>query len=164
MIAMSLFDRLPSRIPMHFGASGAPDRWAALTYVNWMILPLTAVGLTALICLPAFFFDRLANRPDLINLPRNQKAIFNALTVQQRKPVLQVFEAYMCLLSLTTNLLFGFIHFETYRVALGQAQAGRFTSALLVFLAVIAMGTIWLFRYLPRLLKKLSAELPGERL
>jgi Domain of unknown function (DUF1648) len=158
MIALLVFDRLPQQIPVHFGGSGVPDRWAELSYASWLALPLTATGLTLLICLPALFIDRLASRPGLVNLPRKQKGIFELLSINQRKPILQSVEAYLCGLALLSNLLMAFIHFESYRIALRLVTAGQFLSGLFVYLFLLGLMTWGLFKYLAISFKRFKSE------
>lgn len=43
--AFMWYPQLPDRFPIHFDASGSPDRWIAKQPITWALIPLFATAL-----------------------------------------------------------------------------------------------------------------------
>lgn len=80
-----LWPDVPDRVPVHFGASGDPDRWAERSVLSWFGLSLVGLALTAGLDLVATWARRHPDAPGL-NLPN--KADILALPPPQREVVM----------------------------------------------------------------------------
>lgn len=137
--AAAVYGRLPGRLPVHFGAGGAPDAWAAPGLGSWFFLPLLSAGVAALLGAVSLALFRVP--PKWLNLPR--KAAFLALGVGERRAVLGVVSAFTLLLgAILCATLLG-IQVAQALVALGAAAAFPvavpFAGLGAMFLVVIAM-------------------------
>lgn len=140
-LSLLLWPQLPERIPLHFAASGVPDRVGPASALNWFMLPGIATGMTALFLGINALVRRLVRTgPQWINLPDKER--FLALPEQARMAVmrhlfamLQGLPAYIC-------LLFAWIVWGTYSVATGRMERLPFWTAL-PLLGLLAAGIIW---------------------
>jgi len=107
---------LPEEIPVHFTLAGEPDRWAAKTWEHWFVLPIVALGMTALLYLASRLVVRF---PQHANLP--QKAVFLRLPPEDRRPILDVLTGLLYRVAALINVQFGVMQLATYRVAVGQS-------------------------------------------
>jgi uncharacterized membrane protein len=92
--AAAAFDRLPARLPVHFGASGAPDAYAHPGLGSWFFLPLLSIGLAVLVGFSGIALFHIP--PRWINMP--QKASFLSLEEGERRAVLGIVSAFTVLL------------------------------------------------------------------
>ncbi len=135
--AVAAMPSLPESIPMHFGSGGQPTRWAPLTWLSWLGLPLVSTG-TALFLFLLVRWSRKA--PHLWNLPEKQH--FVRLPAELRAQVQEPLEVAMALVALLTTVLLAVTHLGFYDVALGRSESLPAYSrvALLVWLVVV----IWI--------------------
>jgi len=119
-IALSVYPRLPERVPVHFGLTGEADRWGG----RWMILLIPLVS-TALVSLDYWLFEYAS--------PRSPKPIPPEL----RTP--------LHLLLLELSVIFTYITWRMSEVAFGRARGigGWFLPVALI--AVFATcGWMWM--------------------
>jgi Protein of unknown function (DUF1648) len=96
-IALSVYPRLPEKVPVHFGITGEAERWGR----RWMIFLVPVVG-TALLALNYWIFEYLS--------PESPKPI----PPQMRTP--------LHLLLLQLSLMFTYITWRMSEVAFGRAR------------------------------------------
>lgn len=107
-----LYPDLPARYPVHFGLSGAPDRWADKSLVSWFLVP--GVGGFILASLyGATVFTR--KKPELINIINKEK--FLRMSDAEREPVFNAMDNLFVTIGTSEQLLFGFIQYELYTAA-----------------------------------------------
>jgi hypothetical protein len=131
--AATVFDRLPERVPLHFGASGVPDRWAETDFWSWFLLFGIALGVTAALYASAWWILWLArHRPTWVNLPERER--FLKLETDDRVFVVQPLCALVYWLAAGINALIWASHFWSYQVAVGAADGlpALFLPAVLV--------------------------------
>lgn len=75
----------PEVVAVHFDLAGVPDRWAHKSWGNTLVLPLTALAITALIYGTAQLAGWARRHPAALNLP--DKARFLALPPEAQEPV-----------------------------------------------------------------------------
>jgi hypothetical protein len=151
--AARVYDRLPDRIPMHFGASGAPDRWAETTFWNWTFLVLVAVGVVGLTYGSASASLWAARRhPHWVNVPDKER--FLALDADDRVFVVQPVCHLLYWLSAGVIVLFWLIQSWSFQVATGAAEG---LPAL--FLPGILVGSLVPLLFLPALLGHIQKRL-----
>jgi hypothetical protein len=84
--AISWWQQLPEKIPIHFNAAGEPDRWVDRSMGAWFLAPVIMVLLCALLGGIARWIDRLAvHTPEMLNIPR--KDLFVRLSPAARGEV-----------------------------------------------------------------------------
>lgn len=84
--AISWWQQLPERIPIHFNAAGEPDRWVDRSMGAWFLAPVIMVMLCVLLGGIARWIDRLAvHTPEMLNIPR--KDLFVRLSPAARGEV-----------------------------------------------------------------------------
>ncbi|MGH7468105.1 MAG: DUF1648 domain-containing protein [Longimicrobiales bacterium] len=108
---------LPGRIPIHFGLSGAPDVWVARTWLSWLLLPLLAAGVFALVY---GIGVRSARRPHLWNLP--EKARFLKMSAAEQAPIIALLLRYLSGVTLTMISFLGLTQLCIFLVATGYTH------------------------------------------
>lgn len=118
-LAVAVWDTLPSRIPIHFTASGRVDGWASLTWFSWLgpwlisassILLLYGVGRAA------------ARMPELWNIPEKKR--FLALPPTERAAIEDRLQAFTAAVGLGLVVCFGAVQLAVYLAALSGGSAG----------------------------------------
>ncbi|MFM1869202.1 MAG: hypothetical protein RL591_2610 [Planctomycetota bacterium] len=136
--ALWWFPQLPERFPVHFNASGTPDRWSERG-AAWFLLPGLSLGIIAFFGLIAWGIKPLVHgAPGLVNVP--QKDLFVRLSAAGREVVLAPTRAYLAWVISLVAWLFVWILEGSARVAVGQA-ATLSSWPVFVFLALI-LGTL----------------------
>lgn len=144
-MAIVVYDQLPASIPMHFGPSGAADSYAARSITSWFALPAIGVCTTLLMLGLAQITHR---RPDLYNVPG--KAEMLGLPAERQRPFLEQLAMFMTLLATSVLLLFMAIHYDTWRVAMGDQRGLSMVSWSAMFLCVGGMTLavpFWMLRF-----------------
>ncbi|MBN2497668.1 MAG: DUF1648 domain-containing protein [Deltaproteobacteria bacterium] len=118
---LATYDGLPARIPAHFDASGAPDRWVDKSLLSWLALPLVALGLSALIYGAARIFDWARKHPRFLNLPDKER--FLALPPERQAPLWQRGRNLMYWIALPVNGMILYGHWATWAQATGRCDA-----------------------------------------
>lgn len=148
-LVAATWDRLPERIPRHFGASGIPDRWGAKgELLGLLAVPffLTAMmyGLTLLV--PLF-----RRNPKWVNVPN--KEAFLALGPEQREPFWASLRDVFLSLAAGCNLVLFGVSAGTILVALGRYDRlpwwGVWPGLVLVF-GLVAVNLVRMVRVIPR--------------
>ena len=144
-MAIVVYDQLPASIPMHFGPSGAAASYAVRSIATWYALPAIGVCTTLLMVGLAQITHR---RPDLYNVPG--KAEMLGLPAERQRPFLEQLAMFMTLLATSVLLLFMAIHYDTWRVAMGDQRGLSMVSWSAMFLCVGGMVIavpLWLLRF-----------------
>jgi uncharacterized membrane protein len=118
-LALSVYPRLPERVPVHFGLTGEADRWGG----RWMIFLIPLVS-TVIFALDYWIFEYAS--------PRSPK------------PIPPEMRAPLHLLLLELSVIFAYITWRMSEVAFGRARGlgGRFLPVALI--AVVATcGWMW---------------------
>jgi uncharacterized membrane protein len=139
IFAAVVFDRLPERIPVHFGANGAPDAFASPGLSSWFFIVIVSAALALAIGLVSLAIFRIP--PKWINLPK--KAAFLMLPEPDRRAVLGVVAAFTMLLGATVCAGLLAIHVAVALAALGAVEtfpiAAPFVVTSAVFVVLIVM-------------------------
>jgi len=119
-VAISVYSRLPEKVPVHFGLTGEADRWGG----RWMIFMIPLIS-TVIFALDYWLFEYLS--------PVSPKPI----PPQMRTP--------LHLLLLELSVIFTFITWRMSEVAFGRARGigGWFLPATLAAL-LATCGWMWL--------------------
>jgi uncharacterized membrane protein len=135
--AVHWYPRLPDRIPVHFDASGAPDRWTERNAVEWFLLPGLSLGLLGLLLGIGLSLPWLARHaPELINVPHKRR--FLALPPRSRIAALAPTRTYMAWTAALLGAMFLWMVEGSARVATGAA------SRLAVWPTLLVVGVILL--------------------
>jgi uncharacterized membrane protein len=110
--SMMVYPSLPERFPRHFGLSGQPDAWMKRSVLSWLMLPLVAAAMAALLNLAA---RASARNPSLWNVPDKKR--FLALTEAERAPIHRHLEDFMALVGLVSTALLMVVQASIYDAA-----------------------------------------------
>lgn len=149
------FRALPEHIPMHFGRSGAPDRWAQRSWLAWLALPIVSAALTLLL----YALGRwTARRPQTWNVP--EKTRFLSLSEQERTPVVNMLLLFLAWVSFAITAFLGIVQLAIFEVATGRAaRLPRFFAAgLLCTIAFILIGAFGLNARMRRAILRADAR------
>ena len=146
---------LPARIPGHFSAGGEVTRWEVPSLGRWLLVPLLALGVTAMNYILAALLPRW---PGMFNHP--DKAAFLALPLARRAPVIARMRALMYGMSLLITALFAVLQWVRYRTAAG-AEPDAYIALTLVMGAMI--GPIGLGVWLPPVSREVREQARRER-
>jgi len=139
LFAAVVFDRLPDRIPLHFGANGAPDAYASPGLSSWFFMVLVSAILALAVGAVALSIFRIP--PKWLNLPK--KAAFLMLPEADRRGVLGVVAAFTMLFGATVCLGLLAIHVAVALAAFGVVEtfpiAAPFAVTGAVFVELIVM-------------------------
>jgi uncharacterized membrane protein len=108
------YPRLPETIPVHFGPTGAPDRWANSGMVNWFVPVLVATTIVALVEVCAWMIER---NPRRINTPDAQR--FRALPDDAQAEVAGVGTSLLRWIGVLLVVLFAAIQWSVWNTARG---------------------------------------------
>jgi len=123
-----VYGDLPDRIPHHFDASGAPDRWGGKS-----ILIFLACLSSAIFALLTF----LLRKPNLWNVPRGEDEAHTAR-------ILVATDQLVRFLRLLTTALFSYVQMITVRIARGEAATLGWPFILMV-IGGVAAPLVWYF-------------------
>jgi uncharacterized membrane protein len=136
------YPRLPARIPVHFGLSGEPDRWAARSVASWFLLPAIAAALA--LALHGMSVAGARN-PDLWNLPDKRR--FKALRPAQQAPIIARMQEFLAFVGCVTTALLGVVQAAIFTASTGDATrlpawalAGMGASVLVIGIAGARMN------------------------
>ncbi|MFT4605325.1 MAG: putative membrane protein [Rhodothermales bacterium] len=117
-ISAFVFSNLPAEIPVHFGPGGAPDGFAATSWLSWMMLPLLAVAMSILL----YGIGRLLARiPDQLNMP--DPKLYLALPMAAKLQVVVLQQRILAEITVGLSLMFVALQLGSYQVALGVRPA-----------------------------------------
>jgi len=115
-IALSVYPRLPERVPVHFSINGEADRWGG----RWMIFLIPLVS-TALVALDYWIFEYASPR--------------------SRKPIPPEMMTPLHLLLLELSLIFTYITWRMSEVAFGRSRGlGGWFLPITVFAVIATCG------------------------
>lgn len=142
VVALWLGASLPDRYPMHFDATGTPDRWAGPGHGEWYLLP----GIATFVQLMLFGAGALARfcalrAPKFVNVPA--KAAFVQLPPAARVRCLAPMVDLLAVIAGLVSLLFARIMHGTWQVATGERATLAPWDAL-VFIGLILAAVTWL--------------------
>ncbi len=138
-----LWPDVPARLPIHFGASGEPDAWAARSVVSWFALPAVGLATSLLLDLVTRWALR---RPELpaVNLPN--KAAILALPPERRATVLARVGSLIYTIGAFCVIAFLLIQFGIWSEAHGRTDTGWVLTGVLIAvigpLAALPVGLI----------------------
>jgi uncharacterized membrane protein len=132
---------LPAQIPVHFDWTGAADRYAEATLLQWLLLPLLALAVAGTLYASAWWIERSVEG---LNVP-NQEA-YDALSESEQQQVAALPLRYLYGLTTGILLLFGVLQAATYRMAVqGRDSMPAYHSvATGVFLVGLLAATVGL--------------------
>jgi uncharacterized membrane protein len=138
--SLLLYPSLPARIPQHFGASGAPDRWVATSWISWMLPPIIAIAVAGFVSLIAAVLPRDLRQ---LNLPRKERML--ALPPERHPEVLATIRTAMRWIAAVVLALFAAIQYEVYVVAReGTGAGGALMLVPFAGLALILGIVVWM--------------------
>jgi uncharacterized membrane protein len=151
---LSRYSSLPDRIPVHFGISGAPDRWGSKSEL--FILVALVWGLTVLLYVFILSVPGLGRKPRLLNIPNKEELL--KLTPERQAPFWELLQEFMAGLAVSINLLFYLMIRGTLLLIRGDIQLLPFRNVVaglaVVFLVIIV--------YLPRMFALPKKLIRGE--
>lgn len=149
--AFGTYDTLPAEIPTHVNSAGEPTRVVAKSLGKWLLLPLVALGVQALM---AGISALLPKRPDLFNFP--EKARLLTLPPAYQAPAVAWMRVTLDISALMTLLIMGYVQWMLWRTALGHREGAG--------MAVIMVGTILMLPAILIVVSKVNdATIEGER-
>jgi len=141
---VSRYPGLPRRIPVHFGISGAPDRWGDKSEI--FILVGLMWGMTILFYAVTLGMPRLARNPRYLNIPNKQE--FLKLPPERQAVFFGFLQEFMAGVTVSVNLLFYLITGGMLRVAEGRTSGVPLKDVAAGLVAMVLMMVI----YFPRLI------------
>lgn len=146
---------LPAQIPVHFDWTGAADRYAEATLLQWLLLPLLALAVAGTLYASAWWIER---RVEGLNVP-NQEA-FDALSAPEQRQVAALPLRYLYGLTTGVLLLFGGLQAATYHMAVqGRDTMPAYHSvATGAFLVGTLAATVWLVVAMQRRVNRLAQD------
>ncbi|HEB53158.1 MAG TPA: DUF1648 domain-containing protein [bacterium] len=135
--------RLPPEIPMHFGLSGRPDRWAERSIAAWCLLPAMATVFAVAFgwLLPGWFAGLARSNSKLLNMPDAER--FRALPEDARVRAVGGLGAGLAGIALAVDATIGWVMFATVRVANGEWQLLPMLPTLAFVLAIVG-ASVWM--------------------
>lgn len=156
--AVSWWPQLPERIPIHFNASGEPDRWVERSIGAWFLSPLVVAGLCLFVGAIARWIDRLArSTPEIVNVPR--KDLFLRLSPEARAKVVLPTRVLLVWVLVGVNLL-GLVIVEGMGRVAVKGQATVSILPVVVFLLFVTALAFVSLRATGRAVERL-AKLEG---
>lgn len=128
-----VFSSLPDQIPVHMELDGTVDRWADRSWLEWLSLPLVALGVTALMYISGLFIGRVP--PHLVNIPSREK--FVDLSPERRAMVMDLIRTSLYWVNVATLVIFLLVHIGMYQAAFGRPSTGYTIAALVISFGII---------------------------
>jgi len=130
---MGIHERLPERIPVHFGPGGRPDGWAGKSYLSAFGLLIAAAGMLLLMA----FVSRLSAK--WYNFPGKERVL--RLPPEQQAYVIAPMQEALAWLGAAIGVGFSLACRQTWQVALGE-RAGISAALMFVPLGVGLAGVV----------------------
>lgn len=153
---VSKYPALPDRIPVHFGITGAPDRWGAKSEI--FILVGVMWGLTIIFYALSLAMPRLARNPQYLNIPN--KEAFLKLKPERQAIFFALLREFMTGMTASFNLLFYLIVGGILRVAGGKTSGVPLRD---VVAGLVALGLMMIV-YFPRVFTLPKKLIRGDEL
>ena len=153
--AIHWYPLLPERFPVHFGASGKPDRWADRG-PEWFLLPGIALVMVVFLGGITLWLGALVrNTPGIVNVPR--KDLFLKLSPEGRMRVVAPTRTFMAWVLALMGFLFVAILEGSARVAIEQSDTlGMWP--LLVFLPGVLGVVPFYWMHTARILERAARD------
>ncbi|MFC1654930.1 DUF1648 domain-containing protein [Myxococcota bacterium] len=119
--AFVTYSALPEKIPIHFTIHGVPDNYADKSWGTWLMLPLTALGLTCLFYATTYLVDVAKKHPKWLSLPKKKE--FLALPEEKQAPIWHKMKTMLYWMSVPMNLLILYAFHTVYTMAMGTAES-----------------------------------------
>ena len=139
VFAFVTYNSLPERIPVHFNFAGNADRWTDKSMIAWLAMPLTSLGLTAVLYASSLLVAWTKKHPNLLSMPNKEK--FLALPAEIQEPIWQQMKNMLYWICLPTNIILLYTEYALYSMASGDSQ----TFNSMPLLALIGATTIVIF-------------------
>jgi hypothetical protein len=157
---------LPDRIPLHFGADGAPTRWGPPSAGNWFMPPIVATLTIGMVGGISLLIGPIArHHPNLVNMPF-VKARWLALAPDARVRTIEPMRTMLAVVAAAMGGLFLWILAGTRRVAIEAAAGAIPVSASLDGVPVVLLfvgGTLALSVWsIVRVHQRVAAETAGD--
>lgn len=153
--AIHWYPLLPERFPVHFGASGKPDRWADRG-AEWFLLPALSLALVVLLGGVTLWLGALVRgSPGLVNVPR--KDLFVKLSHDGRMRVVAPTRTFMAWVLALMCLLFLAILEGSARVAVKQTETLSLWP-LLVFLPSVLGVVPFYWMHTARIIERAARD------
>jgi uncharacterized membrane protein len=140
---ISIWHRLPDRIPTHFGLRGEPDAWGGKTIFNVLGLPLVGAAMLAL----TYVVASLRTSLRYMNLPR--KDLILRLPPHQQEHVIAPIREAVVWLGAAISVGFSLLAREAWAVALDRREGISVIAIFVTLAAAIAaaiVGTVHVYR------------------
>lgn len=148
--------QLPDRYPVHFGASGAPDRWAEANSPEWFLLPAMAVAMALFMVGLGALLPRIPFR--LWNLPGKKK--LTDVPHARRAPLVRSTVGMVLVISLLDTAMMVWVQVMMFRAA-HTGTADMMPDILVVMLLFTGVIAAWIVRIVV-LSARLSREAPSR--
>ncbi len=151
--AVSSWGSLPDRIPVHFGFSGAANRWADRGFELILIYSIPFIITLLLYTIAFLLVPWVAEKhPEYLNIPYKEK--FLALPADKRAPLWQMTGEMLSAIAACVNGLFFYLLYNMIQSAVGMT--GRLhapwmfplIALLIAVIAGYALRIVWLNRKL----------------
>lgn len=149
--SLATYTGLPERIPIHFDAAGVADGWMDKGWLAWLALPLTALGMWALMALSAGLVGWARKHPKYLSMPNKEK--FLALPPEKQEPVWRQMKATVHWMAAPVNAMLFYAQISIHRVASSGASEMA-VWPLFACLGGMLIATIWLTVRLVRTVKQ----------
>ncbi|HLV26418.1 MAG TPA: DUF1648 domain-containing protein [Gemmatimonadales bacterium] len=130
-----LWPSLPEKLPVHFGASGAPDAWADRSLFSWFGLPM--IGLAMVLLMYALSRIRVGGSLDLWNIPEKDR--FLRLTPDQQAPLVERLRRVPLLCGVLTTVMFMALHVGVYQAATGRSSGLPWYSMVVIGVSIVGI-------------------------
>lgn len=155
-LAFWSWNRLPAKVPVHFGAGGLPDRWAEKggEFALLFVVPWLLTGMMYGFSLLTPWFRR---HPQWLNIPNKKK--FLALPPERQAPFFAMLDLFYAGMAASLNLLFLLMNIASVQIALGAWDRLPWWSIwlpLAVIFSVAIANTVWMLVVVRRILREPS--------
>jgi uncharacterized membrane protein len=151
---LSNYAALPDRVPVHFGISGAPDRWGPKSEL--FVFVAIPWGLTIFFYALNLALPRLARNPRYLNIPNKWE--FLKLPPERQSIYWELIREFMTAMTASFNLVFFLIVRATTRVILGKTGGLPFRDISAGLVAILLVTIV----YLPRMLTMPKKLIRGD--
>jgi hypothetical protein len=153
LLAATLYDHLPDRIPGHIGPTGV-TRWEPRSGGHWFLLPILGTVHAGLL----YALSTLAHAGQGVNVPGRKR--IQRLPLPVRRYVVEPLRPFMFGLATWLLLLVIHVQLSLYRIALaaqdGNPDTTPFLAGIFALLVLPLAGAVWLMRAVRRRLDEVS--------
>lgn len=135
--SLFVYQELPERVPLHFGADGTPDRWADSTLLSWMTLPMIGLATAALMIGIGIMLPR---NPKWINMPDKDRLLRLPDYLQQW--VIEGVSVTLHTMTLVTLTMFAVIQYGSWLTAVSGDGSSVVTTGVIIGLVVLPLVSV----------------------